>query len=122
MASPDEIRPRSSDGSESEPDVLVEPAPRASHAGTWTFMTNHAHVLFCLARDPTMRLREVAARVGITERAVQRIVADLHEGEYISVHKEGRRNRYEVRTDLPLRHDVEKHRSVAELLELICGD
>lgn len=85
-------------------------------------MTNHAHVLFCLARDPTMRLREVAARVGITERAVQRIVADLHEGEYISVHKEGRRNRYEVRTDLPLRHDVEKHRSVAELLELICGD
>lgn len=91
-------------------------------AGSWTFMTNHAHVLFCLAQDPGVRLREVAERVGITERAVQRIVSDLQEGGYLEVTKEGRRNRYRVLDHLPLRHDVERHRTVAELLDLICSD
>ena len=60
----------------------------------WTFLTNHAHVLFCIAEDPEMRLRDVAARVGITERAVQRIVTDLEGEGYLTVSKEGRRNRY----------------------------
>lgn len=92
------------------------PEPRGS---TWTFLTNHAHVLFCLAGDPTMRLREVAVRVGITERAVQRIVADLQEGAYITVAKEGRRNHYEVNAERPLRHEVERRRTVADLLALI---
>jgi len=86
---------------------------------TWTFMTNHAHVLLCLARDPHLRLRDVAVKVGITERAVQRIVADLHEAGYIEVYKEGRRNRYEVRFEKHLRHPVERHRTVEELINLI---
>ena len=85
----------------------------------WTFLSNHAHVLLCIAREPEVRLREVARRVGITERAVQRIVADLEEGGYLSRSREGRRNRYEVHPDRPLRHSVESHRDVGVLLDLI---
>ena len=85
----------------------------------WTFLSNHAHVLLCIAREPEVRLREVAHRVGITERAVQRIVADLEEGGYLSRSREGRRNRYEVHLDRPLRHSVESHREVGVLLNLI---
>ena len=97
-----------------------EPEREAAHADAgWTFLTNHAHVLLCIARDPHLRLRDVANRVGITERAVQRIVADLHEGGYIEVFKEGRRNRYEVRAEQALRHPVERHRTVEELIQLI---
>jgi len=85
----------------------------------WTFLTNHAHVLLCLAQDPETRLRDVAERVGITERAVQRIVQDLEDGGFIEREKIGRRNRYAVRADLPLRHPIERHRTVASLLALI---
>ena len=84
----------------------------------WTFLTNHAHVLICIAREPQIRLRDLAEQVGITERAVQRIVADLEEGGYLTHEREGRRNVYRVRGALPLRHPVEKHRKVAELLRL----
>jgi hypothetical protein len=87
----------------------------------WTFLTNHAHVLFCIALDPEVRLRDVASRVGITERAVQRIVTDLESAGYLLVTKEGRRNRYEVRDDLPLRHPIERHRSVKALIDLVSG-
>jgi DNA-binding transcriptional ArsR family regulator len=87
----------------------------------WTFLTNHAHVLFCIAQDPEVRLRDVAARVGITERAVQRIVTDLEEAGYVMVSKEGRRNRYQLLSDRPLRHPVERHRSVQALIELVLG-
>ena len=90
-------------------------------AGSWTFLTNHAHVLFCIVQDPEVRLRDVAARVGITERAVQRIVTDLEGAGYLVVSKEGRRNRYEVRLDLPLRHPIERHRSVRALIQLVLG-
>jgi hypothetical protein len=87
----------------------------------WTFLSNHAHVLLCVAREPEVRLREVAHRVGITEGAVQRIVADLEEGGYLSLSRsrEGRRNRYDVHLDRPLRHSVESHREVGVLLNLI---
>ena len=85
----------------------------------WTFLSNHAHVLLCIAREPELRLREMALRVGITERAVQRIVADLEEGGYLSRSREGRRNRYEVHPDRPPRHSVESHREVGVLLDLI---
>jgi DNA-binding IclR family transcriptional regulator len=85
----------------------------------WTFLSNHAHVLLCLAKEPEVRLREVADRVGITERAVQRIVADLEEGDYLSHVREGRRNRYEVHLARPLRHSVESHQEVGVLLNLI---
>jgi DNA-binding transcriptional ArsR family regulator len=87
----------------------------------WTFLSNHAHVLLCIAREPGILLREVAERVGITERAVQRIVADLEQEGYLSRNREGRRNRYEVHADRPLRHPVEAHREVSVLLDLILG-
>ena len=87
--------------------------------GGWTFLTNHAHVLFCIAEDPEVRLRDVAARVGITERAVQRIVTDLEGEGYLTVSKEGRRNRYQVNYDLPLRHSIERHRNVQALINLV---
>lgn len=87
--------------------------------GGWTFLTNHAHVMFCIAEDPEVRLRDVAARVGITERAVQRIVTDLEGEGYLTVSKEGRRNRYQVNYDLPLRHPIERHRNVRALIGLV---
>lgn len=85
----------------------------------WTFLTNHTHVLVCIARDPEIRLRDVAAQVGITERAAQRIVADLVEAGYLSSTKIGRRNRYKVHSDLPLRHPVESSGSLRKLLEVL---
>ena len=85
---------------------------------SWTFLTNHAHVLICLSRNPTLRMRDVAQQVGITERAMQRIVADLEEGGYLTVVKEGRCNRYEVQAQHYLRHPVEAHRTVSDLLLL----
>ena len=87
----------------------------------WTFLTNHAHVLLCLAREPGARMRDVADVVGITERAVQRIIADLEEAGYIERSRDGRRNRYSVQVDLPLRHPVEQHRPVSALLALVRG-
>jgi DNA-binding IclR family transcriptional regulator len=94
-----------------------EPVPAPVEAG-WTFLTNHAHVLILLSREGSLTMREVADRVGITERAVQRIVAELVEGGYLAVEKDGRRNQYTVNDRLPLRHAVEAHRSVADLLLL----
>lgn len=84
----------------------------------WTYLTNHTHVLICLAREPELRLRDVAVRVGITERAVQRIVAELEEGGAITRVRDGRRNRYEVHADAPLRHPIEAHRTIADLIAL----
>lgn len=85
----------------------------------WTFFTNHTHVLICLAREPEMRLRDVAARVAITERAVQRIVADLETAQIITRTRDGRRNRYEVHADKPLRHSVEAHCNVGDVLRMV---
>jgi hypothetical protein len=87
----------------------------------WTFLSNHAHVLLCIAREPEARLRDVAVRVGITERAVLRIVADLEEGGYLSRSREGRRNHYEVHAHRGLRHPVAAHCEVGALLDLILG-
>jgi predicted ArsR family transcriptional regulator len=87
----------------------------------WTFLSNYTHVLLCIAETPGIRLRDVAERVGITERAVQRIVADLEEAGYLSRSREGRRNHYEVHAERPLRHSVVAHRDVGLLLELILG-
>ena len=83
---------------------------------TWTFLTNHAHVLLCLARDPGIRLRDVAERVGITERAAQRIVADLVADGYVTRVRAGRRNRYRVNTSAPLRHPLDTDHVVGDLL------
>ena len=87
----------------------------------WTFLTNHAHVLICIAQDPNARLRDVADRVGITERAAQRIVADLVEAGYVERSKEGRRNRYRLNPDLPLRHPIEREHSIGEVIELLAA-
>ena len=86
---------------------------------SWTFLTNHSHVLLCLVQDPEARMREVAERVGITERAVQRIVSELEAAGYVERIREGRRNRYEVHGELPLRHPVEGHRDLNALIKLI---
>ena len=85
----------------------------------WTFLTNHTHVLALLYAQPDIVLREVASRVGITERAVQRIVQDLEEDGFIKRERVGRRNRYEIIQDLHLRHPIEEHRTIGELLDLI---
>lgn len=83
---------------------------------TWTFLTNHGHVLVCIAEDPGSRGRDIAARVGITERACQSIVADLAAGGYVTRTRVGRRNRYEIHPDVPLRHPIEGGHSIGELL------
>lgn len=93
-------------------------APRAPEP-SWTFLTNHGHVVLCIAREPGVRMRDVAQLVGITERAVQRIVADLEQAGYLVRTRHGRRNRYEVREDLPLRHPVERHERVSSLTALV---
>lgn len=85
----------------------------------WTLFSNHGHVLVVLSRDPDARLRDVAQVVGITERAVQKIVRDLQDGGMISVEKQGRRNRYQLHGDTPMRHALEEHCSCGELLALM---
>ncbi|MBT5059236.1 MAG: winged helix-turn-helix transcriptional regulator [Gemmatimonadetes bacterium] len=95
-------------------------SPQATEtASTWTFLSNHAHVLICLAADPEQRLRDVAVRVGITERAVQKIIDALEAEGLLSRERVGRRNRYGLHLDQPLRHPLEAHRSVRELIELV---
>jgi DNA-binding MarR family transcriptional regulator len=93
--------------------------PEVERVQTWTFLTNHAHVLISLAHDPTLRIRDLAARVGITERAIQRIIADLEEAGYLTHERDGRRNLYRVRANRPLRHPIEAHQTVAALLEAL---
>lgn len=85
----------------------------------WTFLTNHTHVLVCLAQNPCMSLRQVAERIGITERFVQKIVSDLVDAGILSKTKVGRCNTYSLHAEKPLRHPLEKHRTLAEMLQLI---
>lgn len=92
--------------------------PPEPESHRWTFLTNHAHVLTVLDRHPEIVLREVALQVGITERAVQRIIHDLEEAGCITREKVGRQNRYQVVRDEPLRHPIEAHRSIGDLLDL----
>jgi len=100
------------------PKQVVTPAA-TSAAGRWTFLTNHGHVMVVLSQHPDMVLREVAMRVGITERAVQRIIADLEEAGFIEINKVGRRNRYRIRAAQPLRHPIEAHHSIGDLIAMI---
>ena len=89
---------------------------------TWTFLTNHAHVLLAIAAEPDLRLRDVADRIGITERAAQRIVAELETAGYLDVRRVGRRNVYRVHRNRPMRHPAERHHKVGELLEVLSHD
>ena len=86
---------------------------------SWTFLTNHAHVLICIAEQPDVRIRDIAVRVGITERAAQRIVADLAEAGYVVRKRVGRRNEYEVNKDVPLRHPQQADRSVGAIVRAL---
>lgn len=89
----------------------------AEEARTWTFLSNHAHVLVCLAADPNTRVRDIAAEVGITERRVNGILADLEDAGIITVYKSGRRNSYEIDRKARLRHPLEAHKTVGDLLK-----
>jgi DNA-binding MarR family transcriptional regulator len=86
---------------------------------SWTFLSNHAHVLVAISRDPDIRLREVAVRVGITERAASGIVTDLEAAGYLTRIRVGRTNRYVVHGELHLRHPLEAHRTIGEVLGLL---
>jgi predicted ArsR family transcriptional regulator len=94
---------------------------RQESQNRWTFLTNHSHVLLVLSRDSSLVLREVAWQVGITERAVQRILADLEADGFIEREKIGRKNHYRILTKKPLRHPIEAHRTIGELITLING-
>jgi predicted transcriptional regulator len=85
----------------------------------WTLFSNHGHVLICLSRDSHARLRDVAADVGITERAVQKIVRDLQQAGMIDVTKNGRRNSYQIHLKKPLRHDLEKRSTLKDLIKVV---
>jgi DNA-binding MarR family transcriptional regulator len=87
----------------------------------WDFLTNHAHVLTCVAHDPGIRLRDIAAAVGITERAAHRTLSELVGEGYVLREREGRRNRYQVVADLPLRHPLAEGRELGDLLRVLVG-
>ena len=88
-------------------------------AGNWDFLTNHAHVLLCVANDPGVRLRDIAESVGITERGAHKILSQLVEEGYVDRERRGRRNHYEVRTDLPLRHPLVQEGEIGDLLGVL---
>jgi DNA-binding IclR family transcriptional regulator len=87
----------------------------------WGFLTNHARVLLCIAHDPGVRLRDIAARTGVTERTAYGIVTDLTEAGYVVKHKDGRRNRYQIQAHLPLPGTGSRERTIGEILALLAG-
>ncbi len=88
-------------------------------AGNWDFLTNHAHVLLCVAHDPGVRLRDIADSVGITERGAHKILSQLVEEGYVEREKRGRRNHYKILPERPLRHPLVQEQEVGELLEVM---
>jgi predicted ArsR family transcriptional regulator len=88
---------------------------------SWTFLTNHARVLLCIAHDPGVRLRDIAASLGITERSAYGIVTDLAEAGYVVKQKTGRRNRYQIQAHLPLPEPSSQERTVGDVLALLAG-
>ncbi len=97
-------------------------APKSDSAlPPWTFLTNHAHVLLCAWEDADARVRDIAPKVGITERAVQRILRELEGEGYLERQRVGRRNRYSVRAEMPFRHPLERHERIAVLLTLVAA-
>ncbi len=97
----------------------ISDAETAAHR--WTFLSNHAHVLLCIVRDPDARVRDIAAKVGITQRAVQRILSELEEVEILTRERHGRRNRYLVNVCQPLRHPLERHCTIGQLMSALGG-
>ncbi len=101
-----------------QPKTLAGLNASAEPAG-WNFLTNHMHILVVLAREPDLRIRDMAVEVGITQRAVQRILAELTEAKILTVSKDGRRNRYMINRQTRLRHPLESRHTVGELLDLL---
>jgi DNA-binding MarR family transcriptional regulator len=99
---------------------MKNPPPVANPAH-WTFLTNHSHVLLCLVADEDLRVRSLAHKVGITERAILKILGDLEAGGVIERKRDGRRNRYHVRLEVALRHPLESHRTVGDLVTAVHG-
>lgn len=96
---------------------------RINHlCSSWMFFSNYAHVLVCLAKDPSARLRDVAERVGITERAAQRIVGHLEDAMVLTKERVGRRNHYRIDMECPLRHPLESHKTVGSLLKMVLDE
>ena len=101
------------------PGQTSDSARGSALSGKWTFLTNHSHVIICLVRDPGLRVRDLAELVGITERAVLRILGELQNDGVVSKTREGRRNRYSIALDFPLRHPLESKRTLRELVESV---
>jgi len=100
--------------------ILFRTAPAREHMmSDWTFLSNYGHVLVCLAKNSEARLRDVALEVGITERAVQKIVKDMQDAGFLTVSKQGRCNRYRINKRKSLRHGLESHCNVGKLLTLV---
>lgn len=93
--------------------------PKPQHQDSWTFLSNYSHVLLCLAQDPELTLREVSLLVGITERSVQRIIADLEDSGVIEKRKTGVRNSYVLNRKAKLRHPLEAHCTVGDLVDMV---
>jgi DNA-binding MarR family transcriptional regulator len=99
--------------------MASEDGSQSQNGKTWRFLSNHTQVLLCLHRDPGSRFRDIARHVGITERAAQRIVADLIGSGYVESERVGRRNRYRVHSDIAMRHPAQDGHEIGELLELL---
>jgi DNA-binding transcriptional ArsR family regulator len=89
--------------------------------GSWSLLTNHARALLCIAHDPGVRVRDLAAMVGVTERSAHAIVTDLVDAGYVVKDKDGRRNRYRIQDHLPLRDPITQERTIGEVLDLLVG-
>lgn len=101
--------------------IVMDTVPSPQRLPRWDFLTNHAHVLVCVARDPGVRLRDIAVAVGITERAAHRILSELVDEGYVLRERQGRRNRYQVKTELPLPHPLAREHEVGDLLDVLVG-
>ena len=98
------------------PSIMAKPEPADP---SWTFLSNHAHVLLVIAHEPDLTIRALSDQVGITERAVQRILSELQQAGYVDKQRTGRRNRYVVDHERPLRHPLEAHQSIGALIRLV---
>jgi len=104
---------------EPQPENHMSTSSESTNTSHWTFLTNHFHVIVCLSREPDLRIRDLAELIGITQRAIQRILAELVEDKVLRVKKEGRRNIYTVNTRKKLRHPLESKKTIGELLEIL---
>jgi predicted DNA-binding transcriptional regulator YafY len=88
----------------------------------WSFLTTHARVLLCIARDPGLRLRDIADRLGVTERTAHGIITDLTQAGYVMKTKDGRRNRYQIQAHVPLPEPGTRAPAIGEILAVLLGD